>query len=654
MAWVMGAARAQPWWQRVSVTTSSAGHSQVEVRCGGFTFGDGAAADFCSWLEKSLHLANGPKAIWLDLRSTSLGDMGVDLLANSLSVLRLDVERLWLSSAALTPSCLASLQRLAATPSLQELHLDDNSIDDEAAYLLLNAVANARNPMARPAWVSLRGNVIHDPAAVLERLRQAGTSVQLQGGLLASTGKSSHPVAAKLVVPGFCDQPLAPGGPKDSGHLEQGTDDAQRLVEALGVLTEALSLGDDGPSEDEHEPGVEQASDKTADPAVVPEDGADWDPYLFCSPVYGEGDSGTDRVAPLSPRAPKLLSPQLQPRAPPTAPSLLTAAVGVPRSIVGRSGGALGGEVAGALAALRGLLSVHNTASTVAVDCAGAGAAPAPQVAVGETPEAPPEGPLEATRQDLQVPDRGQSPVSVCSSDEEGGLPPRRPTPEERLASLVAGNAWTGAPAHNDQVAGSGHLMPQMSTTHVLAPAAQLHPQSSLDTFGLSTVNPGMQGPQVSSMQPPGLPPIHDTLLSPAAYQPQVPLSGCALSMHVSLGDQQLSPPQGTGMRSIEVPVSAFQASLAEQARLQTAWPQVATLPPVALAASERPRDPRVASSQPQPAPAAPSQERLAQYEAALLGISPVANGKRSADGPTDTAAAPWASRRRRREGTQQ
>merc|ERR1719329_94255 len=380
--------------------------------------------------------------------------------------------------------------------------------------------------------------------------------------------------------------------------------------------------------------------------------------------------------------------------APPAATTSPAGAGGASRVAAIRPG-VLGGEVAGALAALRGLLSVHNAASTSTVTSAAVApqvsqTASAPRVAVQTTPQ--------AVHQTV--------PIAALQS-----APWRRPSPEERLASLVADNALIGPlgqpgglppmtsgiatsqPGNIHAGAGtldmstnyvltgtqsflhslSGEMQAQsqmhpaipdghVSTAHVLAQPAQLQPQSSLDTLGLSTVNPGMHGAQLPPMQPQVLPPIQHTLLAPVAYQQgagQVPPQAANYGSVFSMQSGVVQQPQATGMSSIEVPVSAFQASLAEQARLQTAWPPV---PPTGSAAPgpvahpsqpERPHDPRVAPMQPPPLAAlgpADEQQRLAQYEATVFGNTPVADRKRPAEAlPSE----PWNSRRRSGDGPQ-
>jgi len=200
----------------------------------------------------------------------------------------------------------------------------DNSLDDEAAFGLLSAVAEGamlRGLVGPPTVVVLARNAVRDPAAVLERLRRVGIGVTLQTGA-RGVPKASEPVV-RLSLPGFCEQRttvVSSGGGLPEESDERKRAHAEQLMEALSALTEAASAGGDvtgcdvggtdiavGRPEDMDlglasgpglgPPTVVATSYATASaacsavsrPCARPGLHADWDPYLATAVVGVQG-----------------------------------------------------------------------------------------------------------------------------------------------------------------------------------------------------------------------------------------------------------------------------------------------------------------------------------------------------------------------------
>mmetsp|Transcript_7896 Transcript_7896/g.23934 ORF Transcript_7896/g.23934 Transcript_7896/m.23934 type:complete len:483 (+) Transcript_7896:107-1555(+) len=330
--------------------------TRLEIRGDGMRLGEVGVASLCMWL-RSLEVPSTVTA-WVDLRGSEAGDQGAAELAACLEELGAETERLWLDAACLGRGAAAALQRLAARPALQELRMADNSLDDEAAFGLLSAVAEGamlRGLVGPPTVVVLARNAVRDPAAVLERLRQVGIGVTLQTGARGAP-KASEPVV-RLSLPGFCEQRttvVSSGGGLPEESDERKRAHAEQLMEALSALTEAAAAGGDvtgcdaggtdiavGRPEDMDlglasgpglgPPTVVATSYATASapcsavsrPCARPGLHADWDPYLATAVVGVQG-----------------MAPQE------SFEGLDSADIDV----------ALGREVADALAALRGLL----------------------------------------------------------------------------------------------------------------------------------------------------------------------------------------------------------------------------------------------------------------------------------------------------------
>eukprot|EP00929_Paragymnodinium_shiwhaense_P025513 TRINITY_DN15410_c0_g1_i1.p1 TRINITY_DN15410_c0_g1~~TRINITY_DN15410_c0_g1_i1.p1 ORF type:complete len:351 (+),score=85.47 TRINITY_DN15410_c0_g1_i1:283-1335(+) len=215
--------------------------TRLEIRCKGRFLARGGIDGFCAWLEGRLgdRTFGQPLVAWADFTGCALQDAGVERLADCFSCARIEVERLWLRNCFISPGAENPLRQLASSPILREVRLDGNRLNDDSVTGLLHTVAEvAQASQAGPVWVCLAGNAICDPPAILEQLRKDGVDVALQA---AGAEHGSYDVAT-LVLPRFCDQPLAPGGSngsgprKDAAFVKLAT---HRLVEALHALADA-------------------------------------------------------------------------------------------------------------------------------------------------------------------------------------------------------------------------------------------------------------------------------------------------------------------------------------------------------------------------------------------------------------------------------
>jgi len=273
--------RSPPSWARcVSIVSGSGGGScgsLLQVRCGGISLGEAGIASLCKYLEGQIPTAGKPAAAWLDLRCTKAGDIGIGTLIGCVESLSLEVERLWLTENGLTSASAPHLLRAARSPTLRELHLTENALDDECACSILLAAAGVRRATGEAPWVLFAGNAVRDPATVLERLRRAGVVASL--AVERGNGSCGHGVpGVQLLLPDFCEQPLAPAGrlavggmdgcapttPASAKAASQALSE-ERLIEALSALTEALGAGgDDTDSDDAEETTGEAAAEADA------------------------------------------------------------------------------------------------------------------------------------------------------------------------------------------------------------------------------------------------------------------------------------------------------------------------------------------------------------------------------------------------------
>jgi len=278
--------------------------ARLEVRCAGLRLGEASVHQLRQHLrsqlqqQQQLQPETQTTVAWVDLRGSGLGDAGLGQLLTCLEGLGVEAERLWLSGCDLACQGATSLQRCAESSALRELRLEDNLLDDEAAFGVVSAAAQSSARRGDSAtWVLLARNAVQDPPALLERLQSAGVSLSL--AWVESRPAHGKPSGLHLLLPGLCDQPFAPGcrslingplqAPMGADETARKRSSAEQLLEMLSLLTETVAeghavaepVGHMAVEEPEEEEAMEEAPEAEAERhAAAAGQQTDWDPYM--------------------------------------------------------------------------------------------------------------------------------------------------------------------------------------------------------------------------------------------------------------------------------------------------------------------------------------------------------------------------------------